>query len=74
MVVQDALNQFKQFSLIPAAVVHGFLGLCGARRALTVSKNWNSLQALMKMVLATSEREMPSTNLPMDFNLPTRGV
>ena len=40
----------------------------------TVSRNWNSLQALMKMLLATSLRLMPSTNLPMLFSRPTSGV
>ncbi len=27
MVIQDALHQFEQFGLVPAAVVRGFLGL-----------------------------------------------
>ena len=51
-----------------------FLVFLGARRTVTDSRNWNSLQALIKMLLATSDREMPSTNLPMDLSLPTSGV
>ena len=43
-------------------------------RAPTFSRNWNSLQALMKMLLAASERLMPSTNLPMLLSRPTSGV
>ena len=45
-----------------------------SRRGPTLSINWNSLQALMKMVLATSLRLMPSTNLPMLFSVPTSGT
>ena len=50
-----------------------FLGL-GCFLAATDSRNTNSLQALMKMPDAASEREMPSTVLPMAFSRPTSGV
>ena len=59
-------------SSLSAAVFFLPLGL--RVRPPTFSKNWNSLQALMKMVEAAAERLMPSTNLPMLFSRPTRGV
>ena len=39
-----------------------------------LSRNWNSLQALIKIELAASLRLMPSTNLPIAFSRPTSGI
>ena len=56
-----------------SAMLSCFLVFFGWRLA-TDSRNTNSLQAFTKMLLAASEREMPSTCLPMLFSRPTRGV
>ena len=50
---------------------------CPCARSLplaTLSRNWNSLQAFINTPLAASLREMPSTNLPIVFSLPTSGT